>query len=63
MNSQFGFLVKVLVFSAALSLLIKYGGRLLPLAPTTTNALIGVIFPTLVLALALGWRARRNAAQ
>lgn len=63
MNSQFGFLVKVLVFSAALSLLIKYGGRLLPLAPTATNALIGVIFPTLALALALGWRARRDAAQ
>jgi hypothetical protein len=63
MNSQFGFLVKVFLFSAVLSLLVKYGGPLLPLAPTATNALIGVIFPTLATALALGWRARRNANQ
>lgn len=61
MNGQFGFLVKVFLFSTALSLAIKYGGALLPATPTATNALIGVMLPTLILAIALGWRTRRNA--
>ena len=56
MNSQLGFIGKVLLFSAGLSVLIKYGGPLLQIAPTTASALIGVLLLPLMLVFALGWR-------
>ena len=51
-----GFVLKILLLSTALSLLIKYGGQYLPLAPTTTTALIIVLAPSLLIGLILGWR-------
>jgi membrane protein implicated in regulation of membrane protease activity len=51
-----GLIGKVLVFSTALAMVIKYGAPVLPLAPTTTNALLAVWLPATLAALALGWR-------
>ena len=57
-KTGFIFILKVLVISAALSALIKYGGPALPVGATPVNALIFVFGPTLIVALALLWRAR-----
>lgn len=54
MDTQAGFILKVLLWSAGLSFLIKYGGRYLPIQPTNTIALIIVILPSLVIGLILG---------
>jgi hypothetical protein len=61
MNSQIGFIVKVLILSTALSVLIKYGGQMLAIAPSQTNALLGIFVPTLLMAIALGWRVKKQA--
>ncbi|NJL81921.1 MAG: hypothetical protein HC890_01120 [Chloroflexaceae bacterium] len=53
------FVLKIIFFSAVSSLAIKYGGRLLPLTPTASAALMAVIIPTLGMALFLGWCSRR----
>ncbi|MEW6491024.1 MAG: hypothetical protein AB1589_00535 [Cyanobacteriota bacterium] len=57
MDSQVNFIFKVLIFSAGISLLIKYGGPSLPIAATSANALIAVLIPSVILAIALLWRA------
>lgn len=54
-----GFIIKVLALSAVLSVAIKYGGELLPLAPTPSTAFIAVSVPALTMALVLWWRATR----
>ena len=55
MNSQIiGFILKILLLSTVLSLLIKYGGQYLSLAPTTTTVLIIVLLPSLTIGLVLG---------
>jgi hypothetical protein len=56
MDNQTGFIFKVLIVSAALSVLIKYGGPALELGATSVNALILVFVPTLIVAIALCWR-------
>ena len=56
MNTQAGFILKVLFFSTALSVLIKHGGQYLELKPTTTTALAIVLLPSLITGLILGWR-------
>ncbi|MCC0179050.1 hypothetical protein I4641_18945 [Waterburya agarophytonicola K14] len=56
MNSQTGFIIKILLFSTALSVLIKYGGRYLPIQPTNAIATIIVILPSLIIGLILGWQ-------
>lgn len=53
---QTGFILEVLVISAGLSILIKYGGPTLSISPTSTNALLIVFVPTVVMAIALGTR-------
>lgn len=53
---QTGFIFKVLVISAGLSILIKYGGPSLFIPLTPTNLLIVVFMPTVVMAIALGGR-------
>jgi hypothetical protein len=57
MGTQTNFLFKVFILSAGVSVLIKYGGPNLPVAPTAVNALIAVLTPTVILAIALPWRA------
>lgn len=60
MNSQIEFLVKVLILSVGLSVLIKYGGPLLSIAPTNSNAVLGITIPPLIMALALWQRTYGN---
>lgn len=57
-NSTVSFLVKVVVASALLSLLLKYGGPLLPIAAPYTDRLNGlvtaiILLPSLVIGTAL----------
>ena len=56
MNTQAGFILKVVILSAILSFFIKYGGKSLPLTSNTLDALFLVLSPTLILSLILGWR-------
>ncbi|MGC1308846.1 MAG: hypothetical protein WA885_16590 [Phormidesmis sp.] len=58
MNDTNSFLVKVIVLSALLSLLIKYGGPLLPIAAPYTERLNGlvtaiVLLPSIAIGLSL----------
>jgi ABC-type Fe3+ transport system permease subunit len=56
MNDTVSFLVKVTVLSAALSLLIKYGGRWLPLPYTeqlNSSVTLIVLLPSLAIGLGL----------
>ncbi|AFZ12140.1 hypothetical protein Cri9333_1240 [Crinalium epipsammum PCC 9333] len=56
MSDQIWFILKVLIVSAVLSTLIKYGGSSLSLASTPTLVLIVVFLPSLIVAIALWWR-------
>jgi hypothetical protein len=56
MGSQANFIFKVLILSAGVSVALKYGGPCLPVAATSVNALIAVVTPSLILAIALLWR-------
>jgi len=56
MKNNFGFVVKLLVLSGLLSVLIKYAGPILSIAATDTNALIIVLLPNVMMAIALFWR-------
>ncbi|MEO8890436.1 MAG: hypothetical protein ABI417_02695 [Coleofasciculaceae cyanobacterium] len=58
MGTQANFILKVLVFSALISVLIRYVGPSLAIAPTSLNTLIAVLTPPLVLAIVLFWRAK-----
>ncbi|PPS44158.1 hypothetical protein [Chroococcidiopsis sp. TS-821] len=51
--NQTGFIFKILLLSAVISVLIKYGGAYLPILPTATNALVIVLLPSIVMAIAL----------
>ncbi|AFZ30894.1 hypothetical protein Glo7428_2383 [Gloeocapsa sp. PCC 7428] len=51
--NQTGFIFKVLLLSAVISILIKYGGAYLPLLPTSINALMIVLLPSIAMAIAL----------
>ncbi|MEJ6480050.1 hypothetical protein N0Y54_01450 [Nostoc punctiforme UO1] len=56
MGNQLGFVLKLLLLSALLSLLIKYVGPSLSIPTTGTNALIIVLLPIVIIAIALLWR-------
>lgn len=56
MDNKPAFILKVLILSALISLLIKYGGPLLDLPATATSALVAVLLPSVVVGLLLGWR-------
>ena len=60
---QTGFIFKVLVISAGLSVLIKYGGPALSIPPTLTNVLLFVLAPSVVMAIALGTRYANSGAK
>ncbi|MFW6264289.1 MAG: hypothetical protein ACOC3E_02070 [Cyanobacteriota bacterium] len=59
-NSGLGFILKVFAASTLLSVLVKYGGRYLPVAPTSLNALVIVLLPTVVMAIVLWWRSQSD---
>lgn len=56
MENQLGLVLKLLLLSALLSLLIKYAGPSLSIPVTTTNALIIILLPIVIIAIALLWR-------
>ncbi len=56
MNTQVGFILKIVLLSAILSFFIKDGGKFIPLTQTNLNAIIIVLLPTIILSLVLGWR-------
>jgi hypothetical protein len=58
MNNQFGFLVKVLFFSALISVLIKYVAPIIPIPQSNVNALVLVLCPTVIMAVLLSLRFR-----
>jgi hypothetical protein len=60
MSGQIGFILKVLLVSTVLSLLVKYGGRILSIPPTPTNASIALVVPPILMALVLWWRLLRK---
>lgn len=51
------FVLKVFLFSTVLSVAIKYGGPLLAIPANATVGLVAVFLPSVLLAIALGWRA------
>ena len=55
-----GFLLKLLLSSALLSILIKYAAPFLWIPATVTNVLIMVLSPTMVMATVLLWRVPRQ---
>jgi len=54
MNTQVGFIVKILLYSTALSYLIKYGGQHLTIEPTNVLVIAIVLAPSLIIGLILG---------
>ncbi|WP_110984443.1 hypothetical protein [Acaryochloris thomasi] len=54
------FLVKILVLSAVISVAIRYLGPLLPLPATSSVALALVLSPTVIMSVALAWRANQS---
>lgn len=50
---QFGFIFELLIISTVLSYIIKYGGSYLSIFVTPQNALLVVLMPTVVMAIAL----------
>ena len=61
LDSNLGFLVKVLGLSALMSVAIKALGPLLPLPSTTQVAIPMVLTPTVVMALVLFVRAKAQS--
>ncbi|PIG94612.1 hypothetical protein [Gloeocapsopsis sp. IPPAS B-1203] len=61
--NQTGFIFKVLLLSAFISVLIKYGGLYLPLSPTSTTALIVVLLPSIFMAIALFQRFQQQSSK
>ncbi|KAB8314175.1 hypothetical protein SD81_039975 [Tolypothrix campylonemoides VB511288] len=61
MQNQFGFVLKVFLLSAGLSVLIKYVLPSVSIPATATNALIIVFLPTLIMASVLLWRIATTA--
>ena len=55
-----GFLLKLLLSSALLSILIKYAAPFLWIPATATSVLIMVLSPTMVMATVLLWRVPRQ---
>jgi hypothetical protein len=54
MNNQTMFIVKLLIISTVLSVAIKFAP--ISISPTATNALIAVLLPTIVMAIAFLFR-------
>ncbi len=58
MNSQVVFIVEVILVSAFLSAVVKYGGALLPLTANAMNAMLIILIPVVLVAIVLWWRAQ-----
>lgn len=62
MKEQFLFIIKLIVASTLLSILVKYGGRLLPISANNTLALTVVLLPSLLLGLFLWLRNVKSSS-
>ncbi|MBE9076651.1 hypothetical protein IQ241_04955 [Romeria aff. gracilis LEGE 07310] len=62
MTGTVGFLLKVLLLSAGVSLLIKYGGPHLAIPPTVGVSLALILTPSLIVAAVLIVQAQRRSA-
>ena len=60
MNSNLGLILKVLMASLLIAIAIKYLGPQLSVPATSSIALTAVLLPTIILAIALGWRGTRE---
>ena len=60
MSDTVAFIVKILILSSILSVLIKYGGRVLAINPTVMIAIAVILLPSIIMMLALGWRAQQK---
>ncbi|MBW4559812.1 MAG: hypothetical protein KME32_01430 [Mojavia pulchra JT2-VF2] len=60
MENHLGLVLKVLLLSTLLSLLIKYVAPSLMIPGTNTIALVSVLLPSVILAIALLWRFQRQ---
>lgn len=60
MENKTGFVLKVFIISTVLSALIKYGGPYLSIPAKSELALIIVLLPTILLAIALWWRYQQQ---
>ncbi len=60
MNTQIGFIFKILLISTGLSFLIKYGGQQLPIEETNLTAIVIVLLPSVVIGLILGQQYYRK---
>ncbi len=63
MASQTLFIVKLLVVSAILSVAIKSVAPSVSIPPTTTNALIAVLLPAIVMTVTFLWRYAASSQQ
>ena len=61
MNETVAFVVKIFIVSTIFSVVIKYGGRLLPINPTLMIAIITILLPSIIVAIALTWRSSSQA--
>jgi hypothetical protein len=61
MASPISLVLKVLLLSTVIAILIKYGGASLNLPATSGTAIGLVLLPTIVMAIALGWRAYNDS--
>ena len=60
MNDTVVFIVKIFILSSILSVVIKYGGQLLPIAPTGIIAIAAILLPSIIVGLALSWRSQQK---
>ncbi|MEG4280323.1 hypothetical protein QUA62_23000 [Microcoleus sp. MON1_C1] len=60
MNTNTGFILKVFLISAVISLIIKYGGPIISIPSTAVIAVIAVFTPSIILAAILGLRSRQQ---
>ena len=60
MNDTVAFVAKIIIYSTILSVLIKYGGQLLPISPTVMLAIAAILLPSIIMAIALTWRSQQQ---
>ncbi len=60
MNDTVAFVVKILICSTVLSVVIKYGGQLLPISPTVAIAIAAILLPSIIVAVVLSWRSQQQ---
>jgi len=53
-----GFIIKVFGLSTLISIAIKYGAPYLAISETNATAIAVVLLPSILMAIALGWRSR-----